>query len=55
MGTGAIRYNMAPPVLKIIGEKLYWTLIILLPATLLSIVIGIFFGGLSWLEKWIQS
>lgn len=44
-GNWGYSFQYGVPVLKIIGEKLYWTLIILLPATFLSIVIGIFIGA----------
>lgn len=38
-------YSQGVPVLELIGEKLYWSLIILVPATLLSLVIGIVVGA----------
>jgi peptide/nickel transport system permease protein len=44
-GNWGYSFQYGVPVLKIISEKLYWTLIILLPSTFLSIVIGIFMGA----------
>ncbi len=44
-GNWGYSFQYRVPVLKIISEKLYWTLIILLPSTFLSIVIGIFMGA----------
>jgi len=35
------------PVLEVISEKLFWTLVILLPATFLSIIVGIVIGAYS--------
>lgn len=38
-------YSQGVPVLGLIGEKLYWSLIILVPAILLSLLIGILVGA----------
>ncbi|AKB23520.1 Oligopeptide transport system permease protein OppB [Methanosarcina sp. MTP4] len=40
-------YQYCAPVFELIAEKLYWTLILLLPATFLSISIGILIGAYS--------
>lgn len=46
-GNWGYSFEYGVPILKIISEKLCWTLIILLPSTFLAILIGILVGAYS--------